>query len=241
VTATSASSQLMRLASTMVPKIASPESNFIVSVDTTLPTHSTTSTITVMTTVLVSPTPPTSPLGDTLPLATEDAASKPTTTTAPETMSAMVQVGMGIGITFGAMSLAGVAGLYLWRRRRNSRDSNGNNNHSEKADYRDRLAKVFSFKRHRDTKDDAEWSIESAEKISIVKNMRVQSVNTVSRSNSRGSDHSDHVSTFPIAMRGRNMTVALSSHPMTPSYTGFVAELSETKPGVPKMDPMSAK
>jgi hypothetical protein len=153
-------------------------------------------------------------------------------------MTAMAQVGMGIGITFGAMSLAGVAGLYLWRRRRNSHDSNGSDNDSDKADYRDRLAKVFSFKRQKDNKDDAEWSIESAEKVSIVKNMRAQSVQTVSRSNSRGSDNSDHIGVIPIAMRGRNMTVALSSHPMTPSYTGFVVKPSEANTEIPKMDPV---
>jgi hypothetical protein len=151
-------------------------------------------------------------------------------------MSSMAQLGMGFGITFGVISLAGIAGLYLWRRRRNSPSTNGSDSDSDKADYRNRLAKVFSFKRTRDTKDDAEWSIESAEKVSIVKNMRAQSVNTVSRSNSRSSEKSETVGIIPIAMRGRNLTVALTSHPMTPSYTAYAAQPPEAKVHVPKLN-----
>jgi hypothetical protein len=148
----------------------------------------------------------------------------------------MAQLGMGFGITFGVISLAGIAGLYLWRRRRNSPSTNGSDSDSDKADYRNRLAKVFGFKRTRDTKDDAEWSIESAEKVSIVKNMRAQSVNTVSRSNSRSSEKSETVGIIPIAMRGRNLTVALTSHPMTPSYTAYAAQPPEAKVHVPKLN-----
>lgn len=71
------------------------------------------------------------------------------------------------------------------------------------------------------------------EKVSIVKNMRAQSVLTVSRSNSKRSVDSNETGTIAIGMRGRAATMALNSHPMTPSYT---AHAPEAKPSVPKSE-----
>jgi hypothetical protein len=67
------------------------------------------------------------------------------------------------------------------------------------------------------------------EKVSIVGNMRAQSVLTVSRSNSRRSDTSSETGAIPIGIRGRATTVALNSHPMTPSYTAFTTKTSDAK------------
>jgi hypothetical protein len=61
-------------------------------------------------------------------------------------------------------------------------------------------------------------------------------VNTVSRSNSRNSEKSDGVGVAPVAIRGGNLTAALTSHPMTPSYTGFGARDSEARIQSPKLD-----
>jgi hypothetical protein len=83
---------------------------------------------------------------------------------------------------------------------------------------------MFRLGAYKDNKDDAEWSIESAEKVAIVGKVRAQSVLTVSRSNSRRSNAGNEIVTMESGGRsgsGRTQTVALSSHPMTPSYTAF--------------------
>jgi LPXTG-motif cell wall-anchored protein len=151
-------------------------------------------------------------------------------------MDTAAQIGLGIGITFGIILLAGVAGLYLWRRRRNLHDNSMSYVGSDKVKHRTKLPKIHAIKRRGDAQDDAEWSIESAEKVSIVKNMRAQSVNTVSRSNSHTSEKSNDGCVAPIAMRGGNLTAALTSHPMTPSYTGFRTGDGEAKVQLPKLD-----
>jgi hypothetical protein len=140
-------------------------------------------------------------------------------------MTPMVQVGLGLGITVLIFLLSGIAGLFLWRRRKGSRNDNDD---TTKPNGRKFLARIFNFRRLKNNKD-AEWSIESVEKVSIVGNMRAQSVLTVSRSNSQRSDGSSETGAIPIGIRGRAMTVALNSHPMTPSYTSFASKGSDAK------------
>lgn len=150
-------------------------------------------------------------------------------------MSPAAQIGLGIGLTFFLVVSGAIAGLYFWRRRKLSQDvQSGDNNNmgSIKPGPLNSLKQIFNFRRFR-TKDDAEWSIESVEKVSIVKNMRAQSVLTVSRSNSRKSVASNETGTISIGMRGRAATMALNSHPMTPSYT---AHAPEAKPSMPKSE-----
>ncbi|KAF2820278.1 hypothetical protein CC86DRAFT_387316 [Ophiobolus disseminans] len=184
-----------------------------------LSTRSATMTITVSTTVLVSPTPTTNSVEDRLPSDADEGAAASLQSSIPTPMSPGAQLGVGFGVTFGLLSMAGVVSFYIWRRRRNpSNDIDGDSN---RANYRERLAKVFTFRRYRDNKGDPEWSIESAEKVSIVRNMRAQSVSTTSRSDSRGSGRSTKNGAIPITMPKRKMSMALTSHPLTPNYTAF--------------------
>jgi hypothetical protein len=89
---------------------------------------------------------------------------------------------------------------------------------------------MFHLRDYKNNKDDAEWSIESAEKVAIVARVRAQSVLTVSRSNSRRSNAAVENATATMGIRGREpQTLALNSHPMTPSYTAFDSAAGEKK------------
>jgi hypothetical protein len=73
---------------------------------------------------------------------------------------------------------------------------------------------------HIKSQDEVEWSIGSAEKVSITKNMRAQSVLT--RSSSKKSNASSESNMTPIGSPEQQaVRVALTSHPMTPSYAAF--------------------
>lgn len=184
----------------------------------TLTTLSTTATVTVATTVLVSISTTATP-ASIQPSPTSDAASEAIQSSAPSSPRPMAQVGLGLGIAFLVLSVVAIAGLYVWYRRRRSSSSNSDDIKDTKAMP---LTRLFAFtplawRRTKNTKDDAEWSIESVEKVSIVRNVRAQSVLTVSRSNSRRSDGPSESGSY-----GRGARVALSSHPMTPSYTAVL-------------------
>jgi hypothetical protein len=205
--------------STVGDTIASPLPPFE---DTTIPAFSTQSTpasMTALNTVQDMSTPPSIPLEVSSPLNASNRVSKSTTSTIPKNTNTVPHIGLGIGITFGVIFLGGMAGLYLWRRSRALHDNKTRNSNSDEVDHRIRLPKVLVFNRRKDAEDDTEWSIESAEKVSILRNVRAQSVNTVSRSNSRTSEKSNGVNVAPTAMRGGNSTAALTSHPMISSYT----------------------
>jgi hypothetical protein len=120
--------------------------------------------------------------------------------------------------------LAGMAGLYLWRRRRNMHNHTVNgldHVNNEASEQTGRHNKSFiKFFRLRRRVDDTEWSIESAEQVSIIKNVRAQSVLT--RSSSKRSGTSIESGVIPIAIPEQR--VALTSHPMTPSYTAITSE-----------------
>ena len=150
-------------------------------------------------------------------------------------MSPAAQLGIGFGITLGMLSLAGIAAIYIWHRRRTPRN-NEDDGGSKKARYYDMLAKMIPFRKYKDNKDDPEWSIESVEKVSIVGNMRAQSVSTNSRSDSRGSGRSTTGGTIPIAMPKRKMSMALTSHPLTPNYTSFPLPPLEARDGLARKD-----
>jgi hypothetical protein len=122
-----------------------------------------------------------------------------------------------------------MAAFYTWRRRNNSGHAD-----TFKVDRRIDLKKFFTFGRYKNNKDDAEWSIESVEKVAIVGKVRAQSVVTISRSNSRRSNGTSDNGTRVVAIHGRAPTLALNSHPMTPSYTAFETGISGTKSSVPK-------
>lgn len=98
-------------------------------------------------------------------------------------MSASQQAGMGVGITFGILSVAGVTGVYLWRRRRNQRLARDTYSRSGGGG----LGGFFKLRSRTDSKNDPEWSIESASKVEIMHGGSAKSVRTGSRSDSRGS------------------------------------------------------
>jgi hypothetical protein len=146
-------------------------------------------------------------------------------------MPPTVQIGLGVGIALCVLSLAGAAAFYLWQRRRTT-----NRNKTPRPSHHNVAKEFLNFRRHKDNKDDAEWSIESVEKVAIVGKVRAQSVLTVSRSNSRRSNGTNEGGTISIGMRGRAPTMALNSHPMTPSYTAFDIGPSGMKLPLPKND-----
>jgi hypothetical protein len=203
--------------------------------------------MTVSTTVLV--TPSAEAVADEAPLAaaTESASSEDLLATDDTSMSASAMAGVGVGITFGVLSIAGIAGFYLWRRYRSHQ---GNDDTTTAAEQCNILGKFFGMKKYKDNKQDPEWSIESAEKVPIVKNMRAQSISTVSRSNSQGSD-GQRPGTRAGPGPGVNSTVvpprrnvgmqntALKSHPVTPDASAF--PVPPSFPGGAKMGDEAAR
>jgi len=113
--------------------------------------------------------------------------------------------------------LGGIAGLFLLRRRKNKPNnlSASTDAHLASKPHK-RFAKFFKL-RPRKGSEDTEWSIESAEKVSIVKNVRAQSVLT--RSSSKRSNALSESGVIPIGIPEEGARVALTSHPMMPSYT----------------------
>jgi hypothetical protein len=217
--ATSASIYASPIPSAITARSASTT---LISLNTGIPTHSatTTATITVLATVLVQPTTQSVALQESSPGITSEAAAEAIQPTRPLRMPPTVQIGLGVGIAVCVLSLSGMAAFYTWRRRKNSNQ----NISTPKADRRTSLNKFFTsrrYKDYKDNKDDAEWSIESVEKVAIVRNMRAQSVLTVSRSNSRRSNETSDNGTVAVGIHGRVPTLALNSHPMTPSDIAF--------------------
>jgi hypothetical protein len=198
---------------------ASSASTTLISLNTGIPTHSatTTATITVLATVLVQPTTHSVALQESSPSTTSEAAAEAIQPTRPLRMPPTVQIGLGVGIAVCVLSLSGMAAFYTWRRRKNSNQ----NLSTPKADRRTSPIKFFTPRRYKDNKDDAEWSIESVEKVAIVRNMRAQSVLTVSRSSSRRSNGTSDNGTVAVGIHGRVPTLALNSHPMTPGDIAF--------------------
>lgn len=214
-------------ASTLRAAIPTPEpytSNFI---DEIAPSISATATTSTSITVLVVPTPDLTPAEENN---TPAAASEPTSTTSDTTMGPMAVAGVGVGLTFGVLSVAGVAGFFLYRRRQNQRHDDANNDpdNSEESNI---LRKLFGRKKYNDNKGDPEWSIESAEKVAISQNMRAQSVRTTSRTDSRGSDGSKSGTGSDVSSVKRSVmpqrkklempNTALGSHPITPDISSF--------------------
>jgi hypothetical protein len=187
-------------------------------------TPSVASITTVLTTIFVAPTP-LDPLEVSSPAATTNATSEATQSTTPKTKRSTILLGLGVGLIIGVLMLVGIAGLYLWRRRRtmptNISDSTKNNHikgahHNAKHD--NGFSRFFTLRRSKDS-GDTEWSIESASKVSIVKNVRAQSVLT--RSPSKKSNVSSQSGVIPIIIPEEGIKMALTSHPLTPSYTGI--------------------
>jgi hypothetical protein len=147
------------------------------------------------------------------PSATNDANSESIQPVKHEIPHATILLGLGIGLVIGVLMLAGIAGLHLWRRRRNT---------PIKADIdiecKDKTISSCNTVNQHDT----EWSIESAEKVLITKNMRAQSVLT--RSSSKRSNASSESDIAPAGGPDQARKMALTSHPMTPSYAAFTAK-----------------
>lgn len=198
-----------------------------------LPRVSSTTTITIMRTVIgtVSMSTPqdaqlatnaevnTAPIGssstaaDTAPLvAIADAPIK--TVSLPE---------LAFGITFAIISIASIAGFILWRRYWKQASTK---NASSFSPHRT-LKKLLKYKKRDHVEPDPEWSIEPAEKVEIVKNLRAQSVSTISRSNSRSSDPQPpaEVRNIYTSRKPTIPNLALGSHPVT-----FESQTSEEIP-----------
>jgi hypothetical protein len=96
---------------------------------------------------------------------------------------------MGIGVTFGILSFASAAGLgfYLWRRRRNTRQLTINDKDSGTSSGSGGLSSFLAFGRWKRSskkeKVDAEWSIESASKVEIVRGANTEIVSRGSNTN----------------------------------------------------------
>lgn len=150
------------------------------------------STLTTSTTIYVTPSPvPASESPGEAASTAAEASPTPTLDLAPlspptsNTMSASAQAGMGVGITFGVLSVAGATGLYLWRRRRNQRFDRSTRSGRRRGGG---LGGFFRMRSPFNSKHDAEWSIESAEQVEIVRGASARSVSTGgSRGDSRGS------------------------------------------------------
>lgn len=132
---------------------------------------------------------------------------------------------MGVGLIIGVLMLGGIAGLFLWRRRKTTLNnlSASNDAHLDPNPHKG-FAKFFE-PRQRKGSEDTEWSIESAEKVSIVKNVRAQSVLT--RSSSKRSNVVSESGVIPIGIPEEGTRIALTSHPMTPSYARLALRKSE--------------
>jgi hypothetical protein len=191
--------------------------------DRTVTTLPTTSATTLLTTVYVVPSTPTGLPETLVASATYGTIMEALPPISHDTPHANILLGLGVGLLIGVLLLAVIAGLYLWHRRRSTLIKNDINNKNDVnvRNYHNLINGPFKSKEHTKTEDDPEWSIESAEKVSITKNMRAQSVLT--RSSSKRSNAS---SESGIAIRRPEQTVrmALTSHPLTPSYAVFVSE-----------------
>lgn len=118
--------------------------------------------------------------------------------------------------------LAGIAGLYLWRRRRNTYNNHVNDNATL---YSNSSGSLSTPRQYIKNQDGIERSIESAEKVSIVKNVRAHSVLT--RSSAKRPDASGESGINPTATQEQRISVALTSHPMTPSYTALALQKAD--------------
>jgi hypothetical protein len=128
---------------------------------------------------------------------------------------------MGVGVTFGIISIAGMAGFYLWRRRQNQR--------YERDLGSGGLGGFFMLNR-KNSKADAEWEVGNAEKVEIV---RGASARTVSRSDSSRKSSRDGgsrdgggekvgLSILKVGMRvPERPNPALTSNPPMPSPSQF--------------------
>lgn len=184
-----------------------------------LPTPSATSTMTMSTTTVVSSSVPEDTAQEISPSDSTNVPQNAAPSTTPETMSFAAQLGMGFGITFGLLCVVGLVGIYIWhRRRRLSKESDGD---LHQENYRERLAGLLTFKKRKDNQDDAEWTIESAEQMPIIRNVRPQSVSMLSRPDSGGSSPYDTDGATTSTIPKCTMSLALSSHPLTPKYTAF--------------------
>ncbi|KAF2276991.1 uncharacterized protein EI97DRAFT_441760 [Westerdykella ornata] len=117
---------------------------------------------------------PASPTNSTAASAALDLA--PLSTSTGSTMSASARGGVGVGVAFAIISIAGLTGFILWRRYRNRHHWRKNNQATVGG-----LGRFFPFNRTRTSKTDAEWEIGDAEKVEI---LRGASARTVSRSDS---------------------------------------------------------
>ncbi|KAF2268276.1 hypothetical protein CC78DRAFT_589293 [Lojkania enalia] len=166
------------------PSLTIPSTGPLIPLPTT-----TTSTTTSSKTILVTANPlSTPPLSSPQPIPAPVSSPDPSSTllnlapisTSPG-MSPAARAGLGVGISFGLISIASIIGLYIYRRRK-SRVPLSSASHTSSSDL---LGGFFHFARTKTRDDDAEWSIHSAEKIEIVRG--ASSVRTGSRSDSRGS------------------------------------------------------
>lgn len=139
-------------------------------------------------------------------------------------MNQTMRASVGVGVTLGVVSIAGIAGLYLWRRHRIQRS----NNSPVRSNQSNIFGKIFNTKNHKHDKKDSEWSIPHAEEADNVQRTRVQSVSTASLNDSRNSDSQksdfgdEGTNTFIPPRRILNLpNTALGSHPITPIISSF--------------------
>ncbi|KAF2189175.1 hypothetical protein K469DRAFT_701764 [Zopfia rhizophila CBS 207.26] len=138
-------------------------------------------------------------------------------------MSTSAKAGMGVGITFGILSVASISGFYLYRRRRNQRYGRDNTGG---------LGGFFILNR-KTAKSDDEWQIRSAEKVEIVRGASAKSVRTGSRSDSRGSGDGGKrvgLEVLKVGMRvpDRRPNPALTSNPPSTSSSNMSKEEKTT-------------
>ncbi|KAF2006731.1 hypothetical protein P154DRAFT_615430 [Amniculicola lignicola CBS 123094] len=140
-------------------------------------TYSSTSTVTTSVTVIVTPS---AVAGTTSPSASPTALLNIVSNTPSKSaMSPSARAGLGLGVTFGLISVASITGFYLYRRYMNKHQPS-------RTSARIPLWKPkrgwFNFRKDKSPPKDIEWEIASAEKVEIV---RGASARTMNRSDSK--------------------------------------------------------
>jgi hypothetical protein len=92
--------------------------------------------------------------------------------------------------------------------------------------------KILRLKKKKIDREDPEWSIESAEGVSITRTARAQSISTVARLDSRGTDGASDIGERPNGVQRQEMTVALTSTSTKSTPAAIKTRLSEAPGGL---------
>tara|TARA_R110002003_G_scaffold112_29_gene9783 strand:- start:10902 stop:11978 length:1077 start_codon:yes stop_codon:yes gene_type:complete len=143
-------------------------------------------------------------------------------------LSPFAQLGVSFAVTFSVLFLAAAIAIYIWHRRRALRHNVANNRPS----FGECAKKILRLKKKKIGREDPEWSIESAEEVFITRAARAQSISTVSRLDSRGTDGTSDIGERPSGVQRQEMTLALTSRSIISTPAAIKAGLSEAPGGL---------